>query len=208
MTAKTSDDMGDFNKFLAEFSGESDRAAVILGSARLEILLGQLLSVYLLPNTDSRDELLEGDGPLSSFHARILTSYRLGLIDANFVKALHLTRRIRNTFAHEGAGCDLNAGPHRDRVKELRKLFANDSQFLRAREFFFKDLSGPSADFRTALAVMTLRLELAVDDTTQISEVNPAILVPPGWLKSSPASLPQGNASTENNKAQLKDTAK
>jgi len=176
-------DLAEFDEFFSEFEGESDRAAVILGAARLDILLDQLLRMHLLPTTESHDELFDGDAPLSTFHARSLLAYRLGLIDVNFVKALHLTRKIRNAFAHEGTGCDLNKGGNRDRVKELKKLFGHDAKFKEWTEMFFKGKPGCSSDFRTALAIMTLRLEGAVGDITQISGYKPWSVVPPDWEK-------------------------
>src|SRR5438270_10281747 len=38
-------------------------------------------------------------------------------------RALHLIRRIRNSFAHEVSGAKLDSGPHRDRIRELAAPF-------------------------------------------------------------------------------------
>jgi hypothetical protein len=72
-------DQADFKKFVDEFKGESDRAAVILGAAKLDLLLYQIIQQYLLPITGSKDELLDGDSPLGTFSAKILLANRLGL---------------------------------------------------------------------------------------------------------------------------------
>jgi len=53
-----------FVKFMSEFMAESDRAAVILGAAKLDLLLYQLLSKFLVASPSSKDELLDGDSPL------------------------------------------------------------------------------------------------------------------------------------------------
>lgn len=58
--AKPSSWIKPFREFVTEFSGESDRAAVILGAAKLDYLLYQILQKYLIPNASGRDELLEG----------------------------------------------------------------------------------------------------------------------------------------------------
>src|SRR2546422_8611501 len=93
-----------FAKFVDEFKGESDRAAVILGAAKLDATLGQILDRHLRPSLSSSDELLDGDSPLSTFSARIAVCYRLGLISSEFAKTLHQVRKIRNSFAHELSG--------------------------------------------------------------------------------------------------------
>ena len=82
----------EFNDY---FSSEGDRAAVILGVARLDIVLGQLLKLVLRPCPSRVDELLDGDSPLSTFSAKI-SCHRLRLIDDGAARALNLIRKIRN----------------------------------------------------------------------------------------------------------------
>lgn len=148
-----------FTSFVEEFKAESDRAAVILGAAKLDYLLYQVLSKYLLPSVGSRDELLEGDAALATFSSRINICYRLGLIDGEFARALHLIRKIRNSFAHEVSGCKLDTGPHRDRVRELAAPFIKHKRFIGFKRAFIKGKTGASADFFTVLALMIARLE-------------------------------------------------
>ena len=83
----------DFKLFAEEFGGETDRAAVILGAAKLDILLYHLIQKTLLPNTSSNDELLDGDAPISTFSSRINLAFRLGLIDPELTRALHLVKK-------------------------------------------------------------------------------------------------------------------
>jgi len=123
-----------FKDFMGEFNEESDRAAVIIGIARLDTVLLQILQKVMVPSTGNDDELLEGDSPLGTFHARIHCAFRLGLIDASVARALHICRRIRNTFAHELAGSSLDAGSHRERIRELilpLKVAINSNSFAR-----------------------------------------------------------------------------
>jgi DNA-binding MltR family transcriptional regulator len=143
----------DLGQFLKEFEGESDRAVVILGSAKLDLLLYQLLVKYLLSNPSSQDSLFDGDAPLSSFSAKINLTLRLGLIDSNVARALHQIRKIRNAFAHEVTGCKLDSGIHRDRVKELVAPLKRFEQFDDLRETLGLS-EGPPSDFRTMLTIM------------------------------------------------------
>lgn len=173
MTTKTTStpkplDWNAFTAFVEEFKGESDRAAVILGAAKLDSLLGQLLDRFLLPSTGSTDELLEGDSPLSTFSSRINACYRLGLISAQFAKSLHLVRRIRNGFAHELSGCSLDSGSHSDRLRSLLAPLRPLPFFAHFRDHFFNEVT-PSTEFKACLAMMAARLETRLSVTEPVS---------------------------------------
>jgi hypothetical protein len=169
----------EFNRFTNEFKSESDRAAVILGASQLDILLYQLLEAFLLPNASSSDELLEGDSPLATFSARINVCFRLGLINSEFARALHLIRKIRNSFAHEVSGVTLNTGSHRDRIKELVSPVVNNWAFENILERSFDGDQSPGSQFRAVIALLSLRLDGAVERMVRIESVSPADLVPP-----------------------------
>lgn len=131
---KASSTQSGLGEFFKEFVTESDRAAVILGAAKLDLQLYQLLFKVLLPNASSRDDLLDGEGPLSMFSAKINMSYRLGLIDSHLARSLHLIRKIRNAFAHEVEGCKLESGSHKERVKQLIAPLESYELFTRLRK--------------------------------------------------------------------------
>jgi hypothetical protein len=173
-----------FNRFLEEFDQETDRAAVILGAANIDELLYQLLSATLLPSTAANDELLDGDGPLSTFSARINASHRLGLIDANMTRTLHVVRKIRNAFAHEVSGCTLASGAQADRVRQLTIPLRKYKEFARWRAISSKSHQGTSADMRTILAMLARRLEGASARATQVQ--GPGVsFIPSFWTLNS-----------------------
>ncbi|WOD28742.1 hypothetical protein RYH70_01500 [Alloalcanivorax xenomutans] len=169
----------EFERFTEEFKNESDRAAVILGASQLDILLYQMLEGHLLPNPSGKDELLDGDSPLATFSSRINICYRLGLIDAEFARALHLVRKIRNSFAHEVSGVSLSSGPHRDRIKELVAPFAQNWAVPNILEKNFGDDHSVGNQFRAVIALMSLRLDGAVERVTRASYPSAADLLPP-----------------------------
>ena len=150
-----------------EFKNESDRAAVILGAAKLDSLLAQVLDRRLLPSLSSSDELLDGDSPLATFSARINSAYRLGLITPDFAKSLHLVRRIRNSFAHEVSGVSLESGSHADRVNSLLLPLRRLPFFNDFRDSMIGEHSA-SNDFRACLAMMIARLEACLNSTDQL----------------------------------------
>lgn len=172
-----------FEEFVDEFKDETDRAAVIVGAAKLDLVMYQILQRLFLPSTGTTDELLEGDSPLSTLNAKIHILYRLGLIDANFARALHLVRKIRNDFAHEVTGCDLSSGAHRDRVRELFSPFERFHLVEQIQEAFFADAKGPSADFRIVLAILAARLEGLCEETRPMTPHAHYTLVVDTWKK-------------------------
>lgn len=168
----------EFRRFTDEFKTESDRAAVILGTAQLDILLYQLLGGFLLPNPGSRDELLDGDSPLSTFSSRISMCYRLGLIDAEFSKALNLIRKIRNSFAHEVSGVTFETGGHRDRVRELVAPFISSNSFRHLVSEYFEGSDKPADQFRAVVASLCLRLNGAIERVERIDYYSITSILP------------------------------
>jgi hypothetical protein len=195
-----------FKEFVEEFGNESDRAAVILGAAKLDFLLLQIIRKFLLPNVSNNDELLEGDSALSTFSARVHFCYRAGLIDSEFARALHvaagrarpeeqgglidsefaralhLIRKIRNSFAHEVAGGKLGSSPHRDRIRELAAPFTPLEEYVRFKKAIFKGKSGEAADFFSVLGIMVLRLETQFEDLKPLDRTQEIKLIPPSYL--------------------------
>jgi hypothetical protein len=170
-----------FKEFVDEFKNESDRAAVILGAARLDYLLYQILTKYLLPNVGSRDELLDGDSPLATFSAKINMVHRLGLINPDFARALHLIRKIRNSFAHEVSGCKLDSGPQSDRIRELVAPFIQTEAFKYIKRTYFKDKAGTAANFHTLLVLASVRLEGIFERLSPLTDETATELCPKGY---------------------------
>jgi hypothetical protein len=176
----------EFIEFAKEFENESDRAAVILGAAKLDNLLYQILSRFLMPSTSSRDEFLEGDSPGGTFSARIMLVLRLGLIDAKLFKALTLIRRIRNSFAHECAGVSLESGAHKDRVRELFASFKQALHFDELMKMAFKNKDNAGTEFRASVAYTSLRLEGLLESLETIKPPITYALEPRGRNEKSP----------------------
>lgn len=167
-----------FGDFIKEFEQESDRAAVVLGTAKLDSILHQLLQKVLLTCTSSQDELLEGErAPIGTFSARVILAYRLGLIDSQFVHTLHLIRRIRNDFAHETSS-SLETGPNANRIRQLVTPFRDFEVFKKLKGILLKNHDTMSAGFRAVLALTTACLEAAMLDAKSVVYSQPYSLTP------------------------------
>lgn len=174
--------LGDeYKNFVKDFADESDRAAVIVGTAKLDLLLYQILQRALFPIPRSSDELLDSEASLGTFSSRIHMAYRLALIDAQFARALHLIKKIRNSFAHEISSKDLSSGGHFDRIKELVLPFKDFPKYESFKKTVSKKHSGASADFRTAIAIVASRLERTLQRVITISCKHTVGLIPEKW---------------------------
>lgn len=173
-----------FDEFVNQFKSESDRSAVILVTAKIDYSLFQLISCFLVPSTTKKDELLDPDenGPLSSFSARISLCYRLGLIDSEFTKALHLVRRIRNEFAHEVNDARLDVSPHRERIRELTKIVSATEMFDDVKDTYFFDKTGVSGDFFTVLTMLAVRLDTLFYKVKPITSKPAYSIVPNNYI--------------------------
>ena len=175
---KRSRDLHDFSEFVNEFKKESDRAAVILGASKLDQILGMILTKHLIACPTSSDDLFDNNGPLGTFSSKINMCFRLGLIDSELCRAIHLTRKIRNSFAHEVYGAKLDSGSHKDRIKSLVANIKNSKHFTWLKDYFFKDVNASRADFSTALGVLIVRLEAVLESIETISAENAYHILP------------------------------
>ena len=169
----------EFRSFAGEFKNESDRAAVVLAAAKLDYLLRATLECFLMPCSTGDDELLDADRPLSTFSARINITARLGLITPDLARALHLVRKIRNSFAHEHGGVSLAAGPHRDRLDALVQPMQANWAF-KFMLTYFDGLETPGTLFRGAVALLMLRLSGLADHVKQVDSGTQQGLFPKG----------------------------
>lgn len=138
--------------FMDEFEKETDRAAGIVGAAILESALESALKSHLVKSTHPKnDSLFDGpNAPLSSFSSKIDMLLRLGLISEEMAKALHIVRKIRNSFAHGIVNCDFKNQHVVSLIKELTILiFKNYKKYDETRSNFPKSARG---DFQMALS--------------------------------------------------------
>ena len=96
--------------FFDELQSESDRGATILAATWIESLLERKLrSLFAKGNSDTRRRLYRLNGPFSSFSSKILAAHAIGWIDSDICGDIDVVRKIRNRFAHELHGIDLNS---------------------------------------------------------------------------------------------------
>ncbi len=131
-----------FDSFAEDLLCEHNaRLLVIIGASKVDDLLYEILSLYLLPKRakpKEQDELLDGDRPLSTLSARIKMCCRLGLIDETLYLTLEQLRTLRNLSAHSLA-FDIAKSPVRERIAELRKRVEGRQSFRLTKERYFNN---------------------------------------------------------------------
>lgn len=135
MTTEVQPAKDQWQRYMAMFSQESDRACVILTVSFLDELLTHCLRIKLVAAPSSTDSLFEGgNAPFSSFSSKIDLAYRLGVISNRLCRDLHLVRKIRNDFAHNIEGCNFSDQKVHNRVRELRSAFEDLIDIYRTEE--------------------------------------------------------------------------
>lgn len=173
--------MDNLEEFIKEFISESDRAAVVLGAAKLDDMLLRILERYMLPSTTTKDELLSTRMPLNAFGAKIDLVYRLGLIREDFRDALHAIRKIRNSFAHNVEGCSLQDQKNKDLINNLAKPYKGRLFFEKSLESYFGNEHTESTYFRTVLSIHAYRLFTLSTVVKELTSENAWEMLIPNW---------------------------
>ncbi len=91
-----------WQEWMDEFQGESDRACAVLGAAFLDEHLRALLEAFFVDDRKRAAALLQGgSAPLATLASRAALAYALGLLSPSEIHDLQLIRSIRNAFAHQ-----------------------------------------------------------------------------------------------------------
>ena len=161
-------------EFLNEFQRETDRAAAVLAAAYLDSRLEALLRAKFVAVPKFVEELLTGQGGLSSFSARISVVYAVGLISLRAAEDLHIVRRIRNDFAHKLHGLSFNTPQIASYVSKFNILQALRNE----RGEAFPLPTDSRTRFNFAVAVLLLNaVESRIRDMPKFQEATGAAVI-------------------------------
>lgn len=117
-------------KIKAELRKESERGCVVLAFAWMDDQLSANLRKFLLPSaqqSEKADELLGVGRPIGDAATKIDLCLRLGILQPNTHKSLHMFRRLRNDFAHLASNISFEDQSIHDRVVAI---FENEEMVL------------------------------------------------------------------------------
>jgi len=86
---------------LFEYAEPNDRAIAIVGPAFLDTLLTEILINFLVDDENEIQRLMQPEGPLGTYGAKVSACYCLGLIGETVKSDLRLVAKILNRFAHD-----------------------------------------------------------------------------------------------------------
>jgi hypothetical protein len=164
--------------FVVNLATEGERAAVVLGAARLDVSLERLLKKLMRPHRGGSDNLFDPDRPVSSFSAKIALAYRLGVIDSNFEHALQMIRKIRNVFAHSINVASLDDPPHNGQLNELIRDVRKDGDLFDNMVDLLGQVGLPEKllNFCAAIIVLLIGLEMVEAVSVQLQPIKTAKL--------------------------------
>ncbi|MBE9112147.1 hypothetical protein IQ273_22340 [Nodosilinea sp. LEGE 07298] len=173
-----------FLDLFLELVYESDRAAVVLGAAKLDELLRELLESQLIPPRNSKDNFTDSDGPLGTFSARAQAAYRLGLLSEDVASKIDSFRRIRNEFAHRIDIGKIEDAPIADRIssmaKPLRGHSGYDVMFTILKEKMPR-ASTTAIELRLVWGVLASRILSQIANSRITLGTNSLDFLPPNW---------------------------
>lgn len=111
-----------FEAVAVSLMNESDRGTVVLAVAWLDESLTRIITKFLKPTSNSKENLLNPGQPIGDFGTKILLADRLQLIAPNLTQSLSLCRKLRNDFAHISSELTFDTQHVKDRVHELFRL--------------------------------------------------------------------------------------
>ena len=142
----------------------SDRACAVLAGAILDERLKTLISTYLLPAKNKKqDKLLGRSSPLESFSSRIELARRLNLISEEKRKALDWVRDIRNDAAHV-PDFAIDNDSYRDKIENLIKELNIKEK---APDLLVEPYNGVKGNFVAVIIMLTISLEIEIKETNQ-----------------------------------------
>jgi hypothetical protein len=150
-----------FDSFVEDFLSEKlERSIVIVGASRIDELLLLILKKYLVEPIDAKkDELLEGERPLSTFSSRIKSVYRFGIIDKSLYRVLDQVRNVRNLCAHK-VEFKIKSSPVREHLLELKKgLSQRETYALTMKRYFSNKIENNIEELKCLFITICVILE-------------------------------------------------
>lgn len=177
---KNAIDLGlEFSSHISSLGIEGDRSAVLIATARLDVLLEKFLRTQFVDDKGAADSLFDAEKPLRSFSAKISLSYCIGIIDKEVQSCLHLIRKIRNDCAHIYDPIKLDKPPHVDRVNELAKTVFVSPLGKGIYDVLAKSgVPDTRAKFIASVGYLMTEIELSKRSTIIIEEIRTATIVP------------------------------
>lgn len=154
------DRLEEFQEFMKNSIGESDRGLTLIIAAYIEDCLRRIIESFLIDDKETRN-LFEGPyAPFSSLSGKTKGAFVMGLITRNERDSIDAIRNVRNVFAHETSA----SFEHLKIEKICKKPIVNTGRMIMRDEFMHMALNAVlPLLYRDLKASSWRRLELTQD---------------------------------------------
>jgi hypothetical protein len=112
-------DFDSLNRFNRLLNKHDERGLALSLAAFAEDTLGRLLLTYLVDGKQSKD-LVDGfNAPLGTLATRMKAAFAIGLLTKDQYEDLEVARKVRNLFAHDWEGVNLDRADIRSMIGQL-----------------------------------------------------------------------------------------
>jgi hypothetical protein len=117
----------DFDEFIEMIEKSDDRAAAILCASLLNRTLQEALMTHMRPTLflEERDRIFRKNGPLATFHSRIVLADALSIIDEYVSADLFAILKVTTTFEHRDYWMLIDLGPKIYERLKMKKVPQN-----------------------------------------------------------------------------------
>ncbi|MEO8587820.1 MAG: hypothetical protein ABI432_00485 [Flavobacteriales bacterium] len=146
-------DFDTLNRFQALVRKQDDRGLVLSLAAFAEETLARLLITYMREGKQAKD-LIDGfNAPLGTFAARMKAAYAIGLLTEDQYTDLEITRKVRNKFAHDWEGVNLEREDVKALIDQLKGYTVDENPIVGgSRERLLGSISTILVELRVQIA--------------------------------------------------------
>lgn len=117
-----------WGEVLAAIATKENLISAIMAASLLDELLYGAIKFNLVQLTDAQDrDLFDGNGPLTTFSARIKIAFALGILSLEARADLDSIRHLRNDYAHRFEKADISNQKYKSRVRQLHSVRGMDT---------------------------------------------------------------------------------
>lgn len=110
----------EWSEHIEDFRSGEDRTVAVIGGASTESALrARILEKMAQLSNTQFNEIFLGNGPLSTFSAKIKIAFALGIISSEITRNAEIIKEIRNAFSHTQHHMDFNTAQVSDACRLL-----------------------------------------------------------------------------------------
>lgn len=158
---------------IADLENENERSALIVGAAKIDVLLEEILAKFLLETTFKKGtNIFDFNSALGTFSSKIMMSFSLGLIDKNFATILDKIRELRNDCAHLIIIEPFNDNKYKNKIENIQKFIKDSNDYNLLYDRFIITKNETQSKLYGVICFVIIKLEQLLSETNKIQNTN------------------------------------